>query len=115
MLDPVALNGQPPSYILKISSPPNGRLTSERFNSVGSVLVIAELRPEGGRYFVSRVLSWTYPDSEHLYGMNGSTSITTVTFEPDGTGTFCQTRGYSSPSSYWTRMRGKESRVHPTI
>ena len=66
VLDPVALNGQPPSYILKISSPPNGRLTSERFNSVGSVLVIAELRPEGGRYFVSRVLSWTYPDSENL-------------------------------------------------
>ena len=88
VIDPVALRAQHPSFILKIGPPPGGRLTSERYNPAGSVMVIADLRAEDGRYFVDQVTSWTYPDSVTRYDMDESTSITKVTFEPDGSGTF---------------------------
>jgi hypothetical protein len=88
VLDPIALNGEAPSFILEIRSAATGRLASHRYNSAGSIMVKADLRPENGRYFLDQVRSWTYPDAETRYSMSGSTSITTVTFEPDGTGTF---------------------------
>lgn len=46
----MAQNGEPPSFILKISCAPNGRLESERDNPVGSIVVSVDLRPVGGRY-----------------------------------------------------------------
>ena len=86
-LDPVALKGQAPSFILDIRSNEFGGLESHRYNHVGSILVKAYLRLQGDRYFCDQVRSWTYPDEENWYGMSESTSITTVTFQPDGTGT----------------------------
>ncbi len=88
VLDPIALDGLAPPFILEIRSAVTGRLASHRYNTAGSIMVKADLRPENGRYFVDQVRSWTYPDADTRYGMDKSASITTVTFEPDGTGTF---------------------------
>jgi hypothetical protein len=88
VLDPVALHGEPPSFIILVRPDEDGWQKSERYNTAGSLVVSADLRATDGRYFVTRVWSWTYPDADKWYSMSGSTSITTVTFEPDGTGTF---------------------------
>lgn len=46
-----------------------------------------DYRPVDDRRSCSRVTGWTHADHEVYRGMNGNTSITTVTVEPDGTGT----------------------------
>lgn len=88
VIDAVGTRGEAPSFILEIRPySEHGWLKAARYNGAGSVVVSVDIRPREGRYFVDRVFSWTYPDAAASYQMNESTSITTATFEPDGTGT----------------------------
>ena len=87
VLEAVALQGKPSAFLLEIRSSDAGRIAVHRYNSAGSIIVKVDLRPEEGRYFCDQVVSWTYPDTSTRYDMDESTSITAVTFEPDGTGT----------------------------
>ena len=87
VLEAVALQGKRPAFLLEIRSSDVGWIAVNLYNSAGSIVVSADLRPEGNRYFCTRVASWTYPDTTTWYRMDDATSITTVTFEPDGTGT----------------------------
>lgn len=88
VVDARAEAGDVPSFLIGWAPySDQGWLGVTTYGASGSNVVHVDIRPRDGRYFVDRVTRRTYPDEERYHSLLDALTITTTTFEPDGSGT----------------------------